>query len=65
MKLLYITLAAVAFLAPLYALGCVGGYEAGQLPLLGLLAHCGAAWAAMWGSIMTCCKLSKTGGAAQ
>lgn len=63
MKLLYITLAAVAFLAPLYALGCVGGYEAGQLPLLGLLVHCGAAWAAMWGSIMACCKISETGAA--
>lgn len=59
MKLLYITLAAVAILAPLYALGCVGGYEAGHLSLLGLLVHCGAAWAALWASIRICCKIGK------
>ena len=59
MKLLYITLAAVAFLAPLYALGCVGSYEAGHLSLLWLLVHSGAAWAALWASIRICCKIGK------
>ena len=59
MKTLYKALAAVAILAPLYALGCVGSYEAGQLPLLGLVVHCGAAWAALWASIRICCKIGK------
>lgn len=59
MKMLYKALAAVVLLAPLYALGCVGGYEAGHLTLLGLFAHCGAAWAALWASIRICCKIGK------
>ena len=62
MKLLYKTLAAVAFLAPFFAFGCVGSYEAGHLPLLWLVVSCAAAWAAMWASIRICCKISKEAG---
>lgn len=59
MKLLHITLAAVACLAPLYALGCVGSFEAGHLTMLGLFVRCVASAAALWSSMIACRKLSK------
>ena len=59
MKLRYITLAAVACLAPLYALGCVGSFEAGHMSMLGLFVRCVAAAAAQWASMTACCKLRK------
>jgi hypothetical protein len=62
MKLLHKTLAAVVCLAFLYALGCVGGYEAGHLSLLGLFARCGAAFAALWGALATRSRAESAGG---
>lgn len=61
MKALYKALAAVVILAPLYALGCVGSFEAGHLSMLGLFVNCGAAWAALWASIQICSKIERSG----
>ena len=61
MKLIYKALAAVACLAFLYALGCVGGYEAGHLSTLGLFARCGAAWALFCGSLAVYSKAEAEG----
>ena len=52
MKALHNALAAVALLAFLYVLGCVGSFAAGHLPLLGLIARCGVALAALYGSFV-------------
>ena len=59
MKKMHKTLAAVALLAFLYLLGCVGGAEAGKLSLGELLVHCVAALSVMWAAMAAYNKITE------